>query len=98
MKSTLSGLVGRGSRATRLRAQPGPAVNAAMMDLGDRFRLLINEVDAVPPDQAMPKLPVARALVGSAPELADGGGGLDPGRGGSSHEFCQALDRGTSGR
>jgi len=41
---------------------PGPALNAAMMDMGNRFRLLINEVDVVSPDKPLPKLPVARAL------------------------------------
>jgi L-arabinose isomerase len=40
----------------------GPAVNAALMDMGNRFRLLINEVDVVKPPQPMPKLPVAQAV------------------------------------
>jgi len=40
----------------------GPAVNASLMDLGNRFRLLVNEVDVVKPVHAMPKLPVAQAL------------------------------------
>ena len=40
----------------------GPALNAALMDLGNRFRLLINEVDSVKPEQPMPKLPVAQAV------------------------------------
>ena len=40
----------------------GPALNAALMDFGNRFRLLINEVDVVTPDQPMPKLPVAQAV------------------------------------
>ncbi len=38
----------------------GPAVNAALMDFGNRFRLLVNEVDVVKAEQPMPKLPVAR--------------------------------------
>jgi L-arabinose isomerase len=33
-----------------------------LIDLGDRFRLLVNEVDVVKPRQPLPKLPVARAL------------------------------------
>jgi L-arabinose isomerase len=41
---------------------PGPALNAALMDMGNRFRLLVNEVDVVSPDKPLPKLPVARAL------------------------------------
>ena len=39
----------------------GPALNASLIDLGNRFRLLVNEVDVVKPDQPMPKLPVAQA-------------------------------------
>ena len=50
-------------------ARPGPAVNAALVDLGDRFRLLVNEVDVVEPEQPLPKLPVARALWRPAPDL-----------------------------
>jgi L-arabinose isomerase len=40
----------------------GPALNASLMDFGNRFRLLINEVDVVKPEQPMPKLPVAQAV------------------------------------
>ncbi|GMV97529.1 MAG: L-arabinose isomerase [Phycisphaerae bacterium] len=50
-------------------APPGPAVNVALLDLGERFRLLVNEVDAVEPEQAMPRLPVARALWAPRPDL-----------------------------
>ncbi len=41
---------------------PGPGLNAALMDMGNRFRLLVNEVEVVAPDKPLPKLPVARAL------------------------------------
>ena len=41
---------------------PGAGLNAAMMDMGNRFRLLVNEVDVVAPEEPLPKLPVARAL------------------------------------
>lgn len=42
-------------------AKTGPALNASLIDLGHRFRLIVNEVKAVsvPP---MPNLPVARAV------------------------------------
>ncbi len=40
----------------------GAAVNAALMDFGNRFRLLISEVDCVTVENEMPKLPVARAV------------------------------------
>ena len=47
----------------------GPAINASLVDLGGRFRLIINAVDAVPPQRAMPKLPVARVLWKPQPSL-----------------------------
>jgi L-arabinose isomerase len=43
-------------------AAPGPAVVIGMSDLGDRFRLVANEIDVVPPDQPLPMLAVAHAL------------------------------------
>jgi L-arabinose isomerase len=43
-------------------APAGEALNASLIDLGNRFRLLVNEVDVVKPPQALPKLPVARAV------------------------------------
>jgi len=50
-------------------APSGPAINVAMIDLGDRFRMLVNEVDAVAPPQPLPHLPVARALWSPRPDL-----------------------------
>jgi L-arabinose isomerase len=47
----------------------GPAINASLVDLGSRFRLIINEVDAVKVERAMPKLPVARVLWKPQPSL-----------------------------
>jgi L-arabinose isomerase len=47
----------------------GPAVNASVIDMGDRFRMIVNEVEVVPPDAALPKLPVARAVWKPRPEL-----------------------------
>ena len=43
-------------------APAGSAINASIMDLSNRFRLLVNEVDVVKPAQPLPKLPVARAV------------------------------------
>jgi len=51
-------------------APAGPALNATLVDLGNRFRLLINEVDAVTPPRALPKLPVARAVWKCRPDFA----------------------------
>lgn len=50
-------------------AAPDPAVVIGMADLGDRFRLVANEVDAVPPDHPLPNLPVARAVRKPRPNL-----------------------------
>ncbi|MBS4223264.1 L-arabinose isomerase [Lederbergia citrea] len=48
----------------------GAALNASIIDIGHRFRLVINEVDAVKVEKEMPKLPVARVLWKSQPSLA----------------------------
>jgi len=48
---------------------PGPAVNASMVDLGNRFRLLVNEVDVVAPDKPLSRLPVARAVWKCRPDF-----------------------------
>ena len=50
-------------------AREGAAINVAIMDLGNRFRLLVNEVDAIKPPQPLPKLPVARAVWKCRPDL-----------------------------
>ena len=51
-------------------AAPGPAVVVGILDLGDRFRLVLNEIDVVPPDEELPRLPVARAVWHARPDLA----------------------------
>jgi L-arabinose isomerase len=47
----------------------GPALNASLIDMGNRFRLLVNEVDAVKPQHDLPKLPVARVLWKPLPDM-----------------------------
>jgi len=47
----------------------GPAVNATLLDMGNRFRMIVNEVDVIPPDQPLSKLPVARAVWVPRPDL-----------------------------
>ncbi|MEZ0089111.1 L-arabinose isomerase [Streptacidiphilus sp. EB129] len=51
-------------------AAPGEALVLGMADLGDRFRLVANEVDVVAPPQPLPQLPVARAVWRPRPDLA----------------------------
>ena len=50
-------------------APEGPAVNASIIDMGNRFRMIVNEVDVVKPDAPLPNLPVARALWIPKPNL-----------------------------
>jgi L-arabinose isomerase len=47
----------------------GDAINASLIDLGDRFRLLVNEVKAIEVEEPLPKLPVARVLWSPMPDL-----------------------------
>jgi L-arabinose isomerase len=51
-------------------AEPGPAVVVGMLDMGERFRLVANEVEVVSPDADLPNLPVARAVWKPKPDLA----------------------------
>ncbi len=50
----------------------GQALNASIIDMGNRFRMLVNEVNAVSPVQSLPKLPVARVLWRPYPDLKKG--------------------------
>jgi L-arabinose isomerase len=43
-------------------AEPGPGFVVGLLDLGDRFRLVANQIEIIPPDQPLPRLPVARAV------------------------------------
>ncbi|MDD2958668.1 MAG: L-arabinose isomerase [Lachnospiraceae bacterium] len=53
-------------------AKTGPAIATSLIDLGNRFRLIINEVDCKKTEQAMPKLPVATAFWTPQPDLLTG--------------------------
>ncbi|MEU6235901.1 L-arabinose isomerase [Kitasatospora sp. NPDC047058] len=50
-------------------AEPGPAVVVGLADLGDRFRLVANEIDVVASPEPLPNLPVARAVWRPRPDL-----------------------------
>ena len=47
----------------------GDAINVSLVDMGTRFRLIVNEVTAVKPMADLPKLPVARVLWDCKPNL-----------------------------
>ena len=65
--------LGMGGREDPVRlvfdARPGPAVVAGLADMGDRFRLVANEIDVVEPVEPLPRLPVARAVWRPLPNL-----------------------------
>ena len=65
--------LGIGGRADPVRlvfdATAGDAVILGIADMGDRFRLVANEVEVVEPDHPLPNLPVARAVWKPAPNL-----------------------------
>jgi L-arabinose isomerase len=50
-------------------APPGRALNASLIDLGHRFRLVANEVDVVEAPAPLPRLPVARAVWECRPDF-----------------------------
>jgi L-arabinose isomerase len=54
----------------RFTAEPAEGVVASLSDLGDRFRLTVNEIDLVEPDEALPNLPVACAVWKPRPSLS----------------------------
>jgi L-arabinose isomerase len=47
----------------------GDGINASLIDMGNRFRMIVNEVKVVKPEADLPKLPVARALWIPQPNL-----------------------------
>ena len=65
--------LGIGGKADPVRlvfnAHAGAALNASLVDLGNRFRLLVNEVDVIAPPKPLPKLPVARAVWKCKPDF-----------------------------
>jgi len=68
--------LGIGGKADPVRlvfnAPAGPAINVSLIDMGNRFRLLVNEVEAIDVPEALPKLPVARAIWKPMPDMQTG--------------------------
>ena len=69
----------------------GPALNASLIDMGNRFRLIVNEVAVVKPDKPLPKLPVARAMWIPKPNLEIAAGAWILAGGAHHTGFTQAL-------
>jgi L-arabinose isomerase len=65
--------LGIGGKADPVRlvftAPDGPAVNATVVDMGDRFRMIVSEIDVIQPEAPLPHLPVARAVWIPRPSL-----------------------------
>jgi L-arabinose isomerase len=65
--------LGIGGKADPVRlvfhGKGGNAINASLIDMGNRFRLLVNEVNGVEPTHDLPNLPVARVLWEPKPDL-----------------------------
>jgi len=53
-------------------AAPGKAVNTSVVEVGNRFRLIVNQVNIVRPEHPLPRLPVARAVWIPEPNLKVG--------------------------
>lgn len=87
--------LGIGGKADPVRlvfdGDAGPGLNASLIDMGSRFRLLVNTVDGVKVPQPMPNLPVARVLWKPHPDLATAAGAWIL-AGGAHHTcFSQSL-------
>jgi len=50
-------------------ASSGRGINASIVDMGNRLRLIVNDVEIVEPDEELPHLPVARAMWKPLPDL-----------------------------
>jgi L-arabinose isomerase len=65
--------LGIGGKADPVRlvfnSKTGPAINASIVEMGNRLRMIVNNVDVVEPEAELPKLPVARALWTPEPNL-----------------------------
>jgi L-arabinose isomerase len=72
-------------------AGAGPALNASLIDLGNRFRLVVNVVDVVAPDAALPRLPTARAVWVPQPDLKVAAAAWIHAGGAHHTAFSQAL-------
>jgi L-arabinose isomerase len=73
-------------------ASPGPAVSVGIMDMGNRFRILVAEVEVVPEPRPLPKLPVARAFWRCEPDFETGVEGWIIAGGGHHTVLSLALD------
>lgn len=72
----------------------GQAVNASVIDMGNRFRMIVNEVEVVEPDQELPRLPVARVVWKPKPDFNTAVSSWIYGGGAHHTVFSQSLNTG----
>ncbi|QLG45083.1 L-arabinose isomerase [Costertonia aggregata] len=68
----------------------GAALNASIVDMGNRFRLLVNKVEALEITEDMPNLPVARVLWKPKPDLQTAASAWI--LGGGAHHTCYSQN------
>jgi L-arabinose isomerase len=87
--------LGIGGKADPVRlvftAPNGPAVAASLVQIGNRFRMILSEVDVIQPPSTLPKLPVARAVWIPRPNLAVAAAAWIYAGGAHHTSFSQAL-------
>jgi L-arabinose isomerase len=71
--------------------RPGSAINATVLDMGSRFRMVVNPVDVVEADEPLGRLPVARAVWIPRPDLKTAAGAWILAGGAHHTGFSQAL-------
>jgi len=71
----------------------GLAINATILDMGNRFRMVANEVDVVKPDQPLSKLPVASAVWIPRPDLKTAAGAWILAGGAHHTGFSQSVTK-----
>ncbi len=87
------GIGGKADPARLIFSTPaGPALNASVIDMGDRFRMLVNVVDTIEQPHPLPKLPVARAIWQAQPSLEEAAEAWILAGGAHHTVFSQALD------
>jgi L-arabinose isomerase len=85
------GIGGKDDPARLVFSTPaGPAINTSLIDMGNRFRMIVNPVDCVVP-QDLPKLPVARVLWVPQPDLKIGAAAWIYAGGAHHTAFSQAI-------
>lgn len=70
----------------------GEAINVSLIDMGNRFRIIVNSVECVIPEADLPKLPVARALWIPQPNLKIGAAAWIYAGGAHHTAFSQAVN------